>query len=116
MARVEMYTTAWCGYCVRAKALLDSRGIAYEEINLDGDPHFRHTLLDRTGGWTVPQIVIDGEPIGGRLLDRRSAARARLASTSVDVELELHAAGAAVGCPVVTERRALPGDAGGERL
>ena len=60
-----MYTTAWCGYCVRAKALLDSRGIAYEEINLDGDPHFRHTLLDRTGGWTVPQIVVDGEPIGG---------------------------------------------------
>ena len=65
MARVQIYTTAWCGYCVRAKALLDSRGIEYDEINLDGDAHFRQKLLDLTGGWTVPQIVIDGRPIGG---------------------------------------------------
>ena len=65
MARVQIYTTAWCGYCVRAKALLDSRGIEYDEINLDGDAHFRQKLLDFTGGWTVPQIVIDGRPIGG---------------------------------------------------
>jgi glutaredoxin 3 len=60
-----MYTTAWCGYCVRAKALLDSRGIDYDEISLDNDPHFRQKLLDRTGGWTVPQILVDGKPIGG---------------------------------------------------
>ena len=60
-----MYTTRWCGYCVRAKTLLDSRGLEYEEINLDGDPGFRQRLLELTGGWTVPQIVIDGEPIGG---------------------------------------------------
>ena len=60
-----MYTTRWCGYCVRAKALLDSKGIAFEEINLDDDPHFRQMLLERTGGWTVPQILLDGEPIGG---------------------------------------------------
>ena len=65
MARVEMYTTAWCGYCVRAKALLQSKGIEFEEINLDDDPQFRQKLLERTGGWTVPQILIDGEPIGG---------------------------------------------------
>ena len=63
--RVTIYTTRWCAYCVRAKALLDSRGLAYEEISLDDDPHFRQTLLDRTGGWTVPQILIDGRPIGG---------------------------------------------------
>ncbi|HKA27363.1 MAG TPA: glutaredoxin [Gaiellaceae bacterium] len=65
MARVQMYTTTWCGYCVRAKTLLDARGIEYEEINLDDDPRFRQKLLDLTGGWTVPQILIDGKPIGG---------------------------------------------------
>jgi len=65
MARVQMYTTAWCGYCVRAKALLDSRGIDYDEISLDGDAEFRQKLLDLTGGWTVPQILVDGKPIGG---------------------------------------------------
>ncbi len=60
-----MYTTRWCGYCVRAKTLLDSRGLAYEEILLDDDPQFRHNLMELTGGWTVPQILIDGRPIGG---------------------------------------------------
>ncbi len=38
-----MYTTRWCGYCVRAKALLDGLGLDYEEINLDDDPGFRAT-------------------------------------------------------------------------
>jgi glutaredoxin 3 len=65
MARVQIYTTAWCGYCVRAKALLSSRGIEFEEINLDDDPGFRQNLLEMTGGWTVPQIVVDGRPLGG---------------------------------------------------
>jgi glutaredoxin 3 len=60
-----MYTTRWCGYCVRAKALLDSKGIVYEELHLDDDAGFRQTLYDLTGGWTVPQILIDGRPIGG---------------------------------------------------
>jgi glutaredoxin 3 len=65
MARVLIYTTTWCGYCVRAKALLDSREIDYDEVNLDDDPQFRQKLLDLTGGWTVPQILVDGRPIGG---------------------------------------------------
>jgi glutaredoxin 3 len=69
-----MYTTQWCGFCVRAKALLDEKGVAYEEASLDDDPAFRQRLLDLTGGWTVPQILIDGRPIGGyvelRELDR----------------------------------------------
>ena len=60
-----MYTTRWCGYCVRAKALLDARGLEYEEISLDDDPAFRQRLLDLTNNWTVPQILIDGRPIGG---------------------------------------------------
>src|SRR5204863_6026547 len=65
MARIQMYTTRWCGYCVRAKALLQSKGLEFEEINLDDDPTFRQKLFDLTGGWTVPQILIDGDPIGG---------------------------------------------------
>jgi glutaredoxin 3 len=65
MARIQMYTTRWCGYCVRAKTLLESRGIPFEEISLDDDPGFRRRLVELTGGWTVPQIVIDGRPIGG---------------------------------------------------
>ena len=65
MTRVQMYTTAWCGYCVRAKALLDSKGIEYEEIRVDDDPAFRQKLLELTGGWRVPQILLDGRPIGG---------------------------------------------------
>jgi glutaredoxin 3 len=65
MARVRMYTAPWCGYCVRAKALLDARGVEYEEVDLDDDPAFRRKLFDETGGWTLPQIVVDGRSIGG---------------------------------------------------
>ena len=69
-----MYTTRWCGFCVRAKALLESRGLPYEEISLDDDPAFCQTVFEATGGWTLPQILIDGRPIGGytelRRLDR----------------------------------------------
>jgi len=65
MARIRLYTTRWCGYCVRAKTLLDDRGLAYEEVSLDDDLHFRRNLHELTGGWTVPQILIDGRPIGG---------------------------------------------------
>ena len=60
-----MYTTRWCGYCVRAKTLLDSKGLEYDEVSLDEDPAFRAKLRDLTGGWTVPQILIDDRPIGG---------------------------------------------------
>ena len=65
MAEIQIYTTRWCGYCVRAKALLDSLGLEYEEISLDDEVGFRQKLLDVAGGWTVPQIMIDGRPIGG---------------------------------------------------
>ena len=65
MARIEMYTTAWCGYCERAKALLRKRGLDYHEIRVDTEPDFRAKLEELTGGWTVPQILIDGRPIGG---------------------------------------------------
>jgi glutaredoxin 3 len=65
MSRIQMYTTHWCGYCMRAKALLDGKGLAYDEILLDDDPQFRQRLQELTGGSTVPQILIDGDPIGG---------------------------------------------------
>jgi glutaredoxin 3 len=65
MAQIQLYTTAWCGYCVRAKALLEQRGLDFDEIRLDGESNFRQLLLEKTGGWTVPQIVIDGKSIGG---------------------------------------------------
>ena len=65
MTPIRMYTTKWCGYSVRAKALLDSRGVEYEEVDLGDDPGIRARLNELTGGWTVPQIVIGGRPIGG---------------------------------------------------
>jgi glutaredoxin 3 len=60
-----MYSTTWCGYCIRAKALLERRGLEYEEMVMDDDPAFRQKLLEMTGRWTVPQIFIDEVPIGG---------------------------------------------------
>jgi len=84
MGMIQMFTTRWCGYCVRAKALLDDKGLDYEEIFLDDDPHFRQTLMELTGGWTVPQILIDGDPIGGYTelwrLDRSGELDERLAA------------------------------------
>jgi glutaredoxin 3 len=65
MATVQMYTTGSCAWCVRAKALLDSKGIEYEETKIQGDPDSRERLRDRTGGWTLPQVLINDEPIGG---------------------------------------------------
>jgi glutaredoxin 3 len=61
----DPYTTSWCGFCVRAKTLLDSRGLSYEEVSLDDDPAFRQTVFEATGGWTVPQILVEDRPIGG---------------------------------------------------
>ena len=84
MARIQVYTTRWCAYCVRAKALLEARGYEYEEVSLDDDPAFRQKLFDLTGGWTVPQILIDGAPIGGYTelwrLDRDGRLEKRLAA------------------------------------
>jgi glutaredoxin 3 len=65
MNRVTVYTTEPCGYCRTAKALLAKRRIPYEEINLSRDPDGRAELVRRTGMMTFPQVIIDGEPIGG---------------------------------------------------
>ena len=65
MARVTVYTTEPCGYCRTAKALLERRGVPYDEINLAKDAEGRAELVARTGMMTFPQVIIDGEPIGG---------------------------------------------------
>ena len=62
---MTVYTTEPCGYCRTAKALLAKRGISYEEINLARDPEGRAELVRLTGMMTFPQVVIDGEPLGG---------------------------------------------------
>jgi glutaredoxin 3 len=84
MARIRIYTTRWCAYCERAKALLKRKGIEYENVPVDEDPAFRQKLFELTGGWTVPQIVIDDEPIGGYTelwrLDREGLLEERLAA------------------------------------
>ena len=65
MTRLTIYTTEPCGYCRTAKALLNKRSIPYEEINLAKDPEGRAELVKLTGMMTFPQVVIDGDPIGG---------------------------------------------------
>jgi glutaredoxin 3 len=62
---VVVYTTRSCPFCVRAKRLLDARGIAYDEVDVGHDAALRADLIRRTGRRTVPQIFIDGDPIGG---------------------------------------------------
>ena len=65
MSTVTIYTTEHCSRCVSAKALLGRRGIAYEEINLAKDPDGREELSRQTGMITFPQIMIEGQSIGG---------------------------------------------------
>lgn len=66
MATVEIYTTDFCPFCVRAKNLLTKKGVAFEEIPVDGDPARRREMTERSGGGrTVPQIFIDNKSIGG---------------------------------------------------
>jgi glutaredoxin 3 len=62
---ITMYTTDPCGFCRQAKALLQARGVDYEEIDLAKDPEGRANRVDLTGQMTFPQIVIDGRSIGG---------------------------------------------------
>jgi len=66
MPKIEIYTTPICPYCVRAKRLLDRKGVVYEEIDLWTDPGRRTEMLSRAAGrTTVPQIFVDGRGIGG---------------------------------------------------
>lgn len=66
MPKVEIYTTIFCPYCARAKALLDRKGVAYEEFDAPHGSEARRQAIARSGGrTTVPQIFIDGRAICG---------------------------------------------------
>lgn len=66
MKPVEIYTTPFCGYCVAAKRLLTKKGVEYTEYDVMVDSNKRSEMTQRSsGGRTVPQIFIDGKPIGG---------------------------------------------------
>lgn len=66
MARVTVYTTQMCPYCVQAKRLLGERSIPYDEIDVSDDVALRDEMVQRAGGKrTVPQIFIDGTHVGG---------------------------------------------------
>ncbi|HHA18561.1 MAG TPA: glutaredoxin 3 [Methylophaga sp.] len=65
MAKVEVYSSAHCPYCVMAKRLLDRKGVAYEEIRVDLDPAKRQEMMKKSRQRTVPQIFINNEAIGG---------------------------------------------------
>jgi glutaredoxin 3 len=63
---ILLYSTAWCPYCVRAKSLLDRKGLAFREIRVDENPAERDVMLARSGGRrTVPQIFIGDRHVGG---------------------------------------------------
>ena len=83
MPQVEIYTTMFCPYCARARALLERKGVDYTEIDIIEEPQRRDEMIRRAEGRTsVPQIFIDGEHIGGcddlYALDRAGALDARL--------------------------------------
>ncbi len=66
MAAVIIYTTPFCPYCLRAKALLRRKGVVFEEIDVSGSAELREAMVARAGGsYTVPQIFIGERHIGG---------------------------------------------------
>lgn len=83
LADIVVYTTSYCPYCVRAKRLLDAKKAPYREIGVDGDPEKRRWLAEVTRQRTVPQIFINGRPVGGftdlAALDRAGELDAMLA-------------------------------------
>jgi len=84
MKQVTLYTTSSCAYCVGAKTLLERRGIPYQEINLARDPDGRAALSKITGMYTFPQILVDGQALGGfnelRAADRTGTLEGLLAT------------------------------------
>jgi glutaredoxin 3 len=66
MPKIEIYTQPFCGYCSRAKKLLDGKGVDYEEIDVMMHPSRRREMVERADGRTsTPQIFIDGKGVGG---------------------------------------------------
>ena len=65
MPKIEIYTSAWCPYCIRAKALLMEKGVAFDEISVDGKPDVRADMARKAGKTSVPQIWIGDRHVGG---------------------------------------------------
>ncbi len=63
--KVTVYTKQSCPFCVRAKRLLERKGVAYEEIGVEGDDGLRRWLVEKTGQMTVPQIFVGERSLGG---------------------------------------------------
>ena len=64
-SRVVVFSTASCAYCEHAKNLLSKRGVAFEDVDLSADPELQAQLTEVTGLEGYPQIVVNGEPLGG---------------------------------------------------
>jgi len=62
---VVIYTTKYCPYCIRAKYLLQDKGVSYQEIAVDNKPKLRQQMMQKSGRQTVPQIWINDNHIGG---------------------------------------------------
>lgn len=60
-----MYSTGWCGFCARARALLERKGIAFRDIDVEGDPGLREEMVTRSGRRSVPQIFVGVRHVGG---------------------------------------------------
>ena len=65
MPRILMYTTSYCPFCTRAKALLRAKGASFEEIDVESSPEKRREMVEKSGRNTVPQIWIDERHVGG---------------------------------------------------
>jgi glutaredoxin 3 len=62
---VTMYTTGWCPFCDRARSLLERRGVAWTEIDIEAEPARRAEMIERSGQRSVPQIFIGARHVGG---------------------------------------------------
>jgi glutaredoxin 3 len=78
MSDVTVYTTDPCAYCARVKGLLKSRGVEFSEINLARDPAGRVELAEKTGMMTFPQVIVNGELVGGFTETQAAAESGRL--------------------------------------
>jgi len=65
MAKVEVFCTPYCPYCIRAKRLLEQKNVEYEDIRVDQDPDRHNEMITRSNRTSVPQIFIDGYHVGG---------------------------------------------------
>jgi glutaredoxin 3 len=85
MPTIEIYTQPWCPYCARARALLQSKGVTFQEIDAPQGSEARAQSIARSGKTSVPQVFVDGVPIGGsdelRALDRAGKLDALLQGT-----------------------------------